>query len=95
MDQDKYLRIGFAVIGRVQGVGFRYFASDAAKIRNLTGWIENRSDGMVCGEVQGDKARIEEFIEQLKIGPPLSYIENVRINAIETHNWDCAFQIKY
>ena len=40
--------------GRVQGVGFRYFATCAARRLGLTGWVANNWDGSVTLEAQGD-----------------------------------------
>ena len=38
--------------GRVQGVGFRFFAAMNAERCHLTGWVKNMSDGSVTAEVQ-------------------------------------------
>ena len=40
--------------GKVQGVGFRYHAKNAASSLGLTGWVRNESDGSVYMEVQGE-----------------------------------------
>ena len=45
----------FIVSGRVQGVGFRYFAQDAARREGLHGYVTNRDDGCVgleCGDAR-------------------------------------------
>ena len=47
--------------GRVQGVGFRYYAVQKANQLGLTGWVKNLYDGSV--EVEGQ----EELIDQLII----------------------------
>ena len=39
--------------GRVQGVGFRWTASQIAGEYGLTGWVRNEYDGTVTMEVQG------------------------------------------
>lgn len=48
--------------GRVQGVGFRYHASHAARDLGLTGWVRNEYDGSVCMEVQGQEEWIERMV---------------------------------
>ena len=40
--------------GRVQGCGFRYKASHAARALGLTGYVRNCDDGSVEMEVQGE-----------------------------------------
>ena len=49
--------------GRVQGVGFRYYAVQKANQLGLTGWVKNLYDGRVEMEVEGQ----EELIDQLII----------------------------
>ena len=49
--------------GRVQGVGFRYYAVQKANQLGLTGWVKNLYDGSVEMEVEGR----EELIDQLII----------------------------
>ena len=49
--------------GRVQGVGFRYYAVQKANQLGLTGWVKNLYDGSVEMEVDGQ----EELIDQLII----------------------------
>lgn len=51
--------------GRVQGVGFRYYATHMATHLGLTGWVKNLYDGSVEMEVQGSTLSIDELIEYL------------------------------
>lgn len=48
--------------GRVQGVGFRYRASYAAKGVGVTGWVKNEWDGSVMMEVQGREEQINRML---------------------------------
>ncbi len=50
--------------GRVQGVGFRYRATQLARRLDLSGWVENESNGSVLMEVQGS----DEAIDKLLVG---------------------------
>ena len=52
--------------GRVQGVGFRFQASWAAKRLELTGWVRNLDDGRVEMEVQGEPHVIDRMLEALR-----------------------------
>ena len=62
MKQEK-VRKHIFFYGRVQGVGFRYYAVQKAKQLGLTGWVKNLYDGSVEMEVEGQ----EELIDQLII----------------------------
>ena len=48
--------------GRVQGVGFRYYAVQKANQLGLTGWVKNLYDGSVEMEVEGEEPLIDELI---------------------------------
>ena len=48
--------------GRVQGVGFRYYAVNKANQLGLTGWVRNLPDGSVEMEAQGYEEQIDELI---------------------------------
>ena len=65
--------------GRVQGVGFRFFALSWAEKLGLTGWIKNNYDGSVESEVEGDRSAVEEYIAQMKTGPRWSYVSDVQV----------------
>lgn len=55
--------------GRVQGVGFRWFARVHARRLGLAGWVANCPDGSVEVAASGDQARLEEYKRVLKRGP--------------------------
>jgi len=75
-------RIRFVVTGRVQGVGFRWFVRAEARPLGLNGWIRNRDDGAVEGEVEGRDDAIEALIPCLEVGPPSAIVTNVDISEI-------------
>ncbi len=65
---DGRVREHIILSGRVQGVGLRYRAVYAARSLDLTGWVENMSDGNVEMEVQGPIRSIGLFLERIKDG---------------------------
>lgn len=66
------------IYGRVQGVGFRYRAEQAAGLLGVTGWVRNAEDGTVEMEAQGSEAAINKMMTFINGG---TY---VRIDRIET-----------
>jgi acylphosphatase len=60
MAEFKGLRI--TASGRVQGVGYRYYCLEYARINRLTGFVMNRDDGTVEMEVFGEEKDIKNFI---------------------------------
>ena len=72
----------FIVSGHVQGVGFRYFAQDAAEREGLHGYVLNRDDGTVEAVAEGDAESVERFERALRRGPSRSRVEHVTIDEI-------------
>jgi len=50
------------VHGRVQGVGFRFSAVDAATAAGVQGWVRNRRDGTVEAVLAGDARAVDDTI---------------------------------
>lgn len=65
--------------GRVQGVGFRYFAYQIAAVYGIKGWVKNKLDGSVEMEAEGTIEQLYSFIEKVKKGPPSSLITEFEI----------------
>lgn len=53
------------VDGRVQGVGFRWWAADQARMLGLVGHATNREDGTVRVDIQGDLEKVAAMIGRL------------------------------
>lgn len=51
--------------GKVQGVGFRYEATQIAQQLALTGFAQNRPSGAVEIEVQGEAEGVRDFVAAL------------------------------
>ena len=71
------VRYNLLVLGRVQGVGFRWFACREARRLGLTGWVCNREDGSVELEVQGDAHTVGRFLEILQKGNGFCQVERI------------------
>jgi len=70
-------RYEIAVLGRVQGVGFRYAARKQARSLGLKGWVENRPDGSVLTQVQGKPEACNAYISWCRTGPGYSWVERI------------------
>ena len=73
----------FLVSGRVQGVGFRFFAADAARREGLAGSVRNLDDGRVEAIVEGESESVVRFERALRQGPSKARVEHVRVEDIE------------
>ena len=83
------------VSGRVQGVGFRYYAQKRAADFGLKGWVKNMADGSLHLVVQGEKPEVDTFVDYLRIGPTLSRVSKVAVSPIELVEKFQDFRIKY
>ena len=83
------------VSGRVQGVGFRYFAHDRAMQYNVKGYVQNTRDNKVEIICQGQKNNLDMFMQAVKKGPALSFISEFLIEEIADFCLYDFFNIKY
>jgi acylphosphatase len=65
------------VKGRVQGVGYRWWAVGQAQKLGLDGWVRNRSDGSVELLAIGGQAELEHLIEACARGPKAAMVASV------------------
>ena len=70
-------RLEATVRGRVQGVGFRYFAVRRALELGLVGWVANAADGSVRLVAEGPPDALDVFEAALRSGPLGAVIEVV------------------
>ena len=57
------------VSGKVQGVFFRKSALEKARELGITGFAQNKSDGTVHIEAEGDEKKLHQLISWCKEGP--------------------------
>jgi acylphosphatase len=76
---DEPSRLEVVVTGRVQGVGFRYFALQAGHDLGLSGWVANEADGSVHALAEGRRDVLERFLARLDAGPPAAIVDRVRV----------------
>lgn len=74
MMKEVYLKIK----GRVQGIGFRYWAvKKAEEIGNISGWVTNAADGSVEIMMRAPEKELDEMILACHKGPMLARVDKV------------------
>jgi acylphosphatase len=63
--------------GRVQGVGFRYWAEQEALLRGLEGFVRNLRDGSVEALFSGPEKTVTDVLEACRQGPPGAWVSAV------------------
>ncbi len=71
-------RRAFVLVGRVQGVGFRWWARSTAAALGLRGTVRNLPDGSVELRVAGPANRVDEFLHALRSGPSQARVDAIR-----------------
>jgi acylphosphatase len=84
----------FVVSGRVQGVGFRYFALDAARRDGLHGYVTNHDDGTVEAVAEGEAEAVDRFERALRRGPSRSRVEHVTVDDMPPDMKTTGFEIR-
>jgi acylphosphatase len=84
----------FLVDGRVQGVGFRYFAREAATREGVNGWVRNLGDGRVEIFAEGDDAAIERLERRIRTGPPGAFVSRVDVSEEPPERRRSGFEIR-
>ena len=67
----------FLVQGRVQGVGFRFFATTCAEALGVAGWVRNTPEGNVEVHAEGDDKQLEQLAFDLSRGPRYARVTRV------------------
>ncbi len=80
--------------GRVQGVGFRYTATDLAIKKNIFGFVQNLPNGDVEVVAQGEEAHVDEFVDGINQVMD-RYISDTVINIMDVSGQYKDFRIKY
>jgi len=69
----------FLISGRVQGVGFRYFAQETAAREGISGWVKNLPDRCVEVIAEGEAEAVERLERALRHGPSGARVEDVEV----------------
>lgn len=83
----------YMVSGRVQGVGYRYFAMRAADALGISGFVRNLVDGRVEVVGEGPEEVLAEFEQKLRQGPAFAAVDSVDRTPIERRG-DRGFHVR-
>jgi acylphosphatase len=75
--RESYQARRYRVSGKVQGVGFRYFASRVARQLGVTGYAKNLRDGSVEIYAFGTAGMLAALHKELQRGPRSAAVSNV------------------
>ena len=75
------LQARLTITGRVQGVGYRYWAMRTGLRLGVTGWVRNRTDGSVEALIVGDDAAVGAMIDACRRGPADARVDDGRYRA--------------
>ena len=88
---DKSVQI--KIIGKVQGVGFRYHTCKHAKQLDVKGFVKNLTNGTVYVEAEGEKSALELFCDWCKHGPEWARVDSIQICEVNLKGFD-SFEIR-
>lgn len=78
-NKSELVRAHVWVKGRVQGVGFRAHVEFYGRQLGVTGWVRNVGYDTVEAVAEGERAKVERFIEMMKQGPSMSRVDESRV----------------
>jgi acylphosphatase len=70
------------ITGRVQGVGYRYWVEQQARMHDLEGWVRNRRDGSVEALFAGPEPVVTKMVKQCRRGPSSARVDAVSDEAV-------------
>jgi len=84
----------FLISGRVQGVGFRYFAQRSSAKHQIRGYVKNLEDGRVEVLAEGNAKAVEGFRHDLAAGPAYSQVGQIEELVVEPSGLYSSFRIE-
>ena len=84
----------YLISGRVQGVGFRFFAEAQASVEGVHGYVRNLPDGRVEAFVEGDQESVDRVERALRRGPSAARVESVTVEAVPPTGRATGFSVR-
>ncbi len=88
-------KLRLIIRGRVQGVGFRFFASRVANSLGLKGFVRNLGNGSVEIVAEGPKEMLEKLLSRARDGPSTAEVESAEVEWGKETKEFTAFGVKF
>jgi acylphosphatase len=89
------MKADVVVQGVVQGVGYRFFVLNQARLYDVKGYVKNMPDGTVQVVAEGKKGMVKDFVERLRIGPLSAHVTGVDVKWHEKDSGFTEFRLQY
>lgn len=80
--------------GHVQGVGFRFTARSVSAGFDVSGYVQNLSDGRVELVASGEPSEVEDFLQALRESTLAGHIDNESVAEIRLPSGLRGFEIR-
>ena len=88
-------RVHVHYAGRVQGVGFRMTAEDAARELGVVGWVKNLRDGRVEVVAEAEEATLQRFLDTIRNSSMRNFIRDTEVSWGDASDAFSEFEIRY
>lgn len=68
------------ISGRVQGVSYRAWTAQQARVAKLRGYVRNLDDGRVEAVIEGDPDMLRALVDACYDGPPAACVEHIEVD---------------
>ena len=92
--ESRHARIRLIVIGRVQGVGFRFSAYDEAIALAVAGFVRNLRGGEVEIVAEGPRQKLKMLASWAHQGPPSAQVTETREEWLDPTGEFAEFRIR-
>jgi acylphosphatase len=89
------MRAEVTVQGVVQGVGYRFFVLNQARLFGIKGYVRNMPNGTVEVVAEGEKGIVGDFIERLRIGPLSAHVTGIDVKWHKQDSGFTEFRLQY
>ncbi|UCD19445.1 MAG: acylphosphatase [candidate division WOR-3 bacterium] len=83
------------VQGVVQGVGYRFFVLNQARLYDIKGYVRNMPDGTVEVVAEGDEGIVKDFINRLRIGPVSAHVTGTKVKWSDDEQGYTEFRLQH